>query len=156
MTDTNTGIVLKLPYSGDKEYEPGNCPADLPLHLLDRGREATTIENISFDNIVMDSIYATPINVSIDDCAATKCNAIRNIYFSNIHASGLEFPFFAGRKQNIIKNITLNNCTFEKVAEEDLPDYRHHGAAAWDRPLDNKLFSYVENIVVNNTSFTAR
>ncbi len=156
MTDTNTGIVLKLPYSGDQEYVPGNCPDDLPLHLLDRGREATTIENISFDNIVMEGIYASPINIAIVDCVGTKCNTIRNIYFNNIHASGLEFPVFAGRKDNFLKNITLSNCTFEKLSDEDLPDYRHHGAAAWDRPVNNVIFSYAENVVVNNTSFTAK
>lgn len=86
----------------------------------------------------------------------TKCNTIRNIYFNNIHASGLEFPVFAGRKDNFLKNITLSNCTFEKLSDEDLPDYRHHGAAVWDRPVNNVIFSCAENVVVNNTSFTAK
>jgi tRNA(Ile)-lysidine synthase TilS/MesJ len=71
-------------------------------------------------------------------------------------ASGLEFPVFAGRKDNFLKNITLSNCTFEKLSDEDLPDYRHHGAAVWDRPVNNVIFSYAENVVVNNTSFTAK
>lgn len=155
MTDTNVGIAIKLPFSGDIEYEPGNCPEDLPLHLVDRGREETLIENLSFNNIVMDEIYATPIAVEIADSKATKCKAIKNIYFSNIHARGLEFPYFKSRKQNLIKNIFLSNCTFEKVSDEELPNYKKHGAA-WGRPINNTIFTYIENIVLNATSFTSR
>lgn len=155
MTDTNTGIALKLPFAGDNEYEPGNCPIDLPLHLVDRGREETLIENLTFNNIVMDGVYATPIAIDIADCKATKCKAIKNIYFSNVHARGLEFPYFKGRKQNVIKNITLSNCTFEKVSDEEFPSYKEHGAAAWDRPLSNIIFSYAENVVLNGTSFSS-
>ncbi|MBE6780656.1 MAG: hypothetical protein E7545_06740 [Ruminococcaceae bacterium] len=154
MTDTNVGIAIKLPFAGDIEYEPGNCPEDLPLHLVDRGREDTLIENLSFDNIVMDDIYATPIAIDIADSRATRCKAIRNIHFSNIHSRGLEFPYFKGRKQNIIKNITLSNCTFEKVSDEELPNYKEHGAS-WGRPINNKIFTMVENVVLNGTSFTS-
>ena len=60
------------------------------------------------------------------------------------------------KKDNFLKNITLSNCTFEKLSDEDLPDYRHHGAAVWDRPVNNVIFSCAENVVVNNTSFTAK
>lgn len=154
MTDTNVGIAIKLPFAGEIEYEPGNCPEDLPLHLVDRGREDTLIENLSFNNIVMDDIYATPIAIDIADSRATRCNAIRNIHFSNIHSRGLEFPYFKGRKQNIIKNITLSNCTFEKVSDEELPNYKEHGAS-WGRPINNKIFTMVENVVLNGTSFTS-
>ena len=155
MTDTSVGIAIKLPFSGDDEYEPGNCPMELPLHLVDRGREETLIENLSFNNIVMDDIYATPISIDIADCKATKCREIKNLHFSNIHARSLEFPYFKGRRQNVIKNITLSNCTFEKVADEELPNYKEHGAAAWDRPLNNTIFTHAENFVLNNTSFTS-
>lgn len=153
MTDTNVGVAIKLPFSGDKEYEPGNCPPELPLHIVDRGREETLIESLSFNNIVMDEIYATPIAVEIADCKATKCNAIKNLYFSDIHARGLEFPYFKGRKQNVIKNITLSNCTFEKVSDEEFPNYKEHGAV-WGRPINNTIFTHIENIVLNSTTFT--
>lgn len=155
ITDTCIGIGVTFPFAGDNEYEPGNCPEDMPLHLVDRGRENSLVENISFSNIVMDRIYAAPVKIEIPDCSAVKCKAIRNIFFNNLYARGLEFPCFKGRKQNTIKNITLNNCSFEKVSDEELPEYQNHGAAAWERPLDNKIFYRVENIVLNNTSFTS-
>lgn len=155
ITDSNNGIAIKLPFAGDNEYEPGNCPPELPLHLVDRGREETLIERLSFNNIVMDGIYATPIAIDIADCMATKCKAIRNLHFSNIHAHGLEFPYFKGRKGNSIKNITLSNCTFEQVSDEELPNYKEHGAAAWARPINNTIFTHVENIILNSISFTS-
>jgi hypothetical protein len=102
----------------------------------------------------MDGIYATPIAITIADCKATKCNEIRNINFSDVRVRGLEFPCFRGRKENTIKNITLNNCSFEKLSDDQLPNYKEHGAAAWDRPLNNNIFTYAENVVINCTSFT--
>ncbi|MBR4099724.1 MAG: right-handed parallel beta-helix repeat-containing protein [Clostridia bacterium] len=153
MTDTNVGIAIKLPYGGEKEYEPGNCPQDLPLYLVDRGREETLIENLSFNNIIMDEIYSTPIAVEIADCKATKCKAIRNLFFNGIHARGLEFPYFKGRTENVIKNIKICNCTFEKVSDEQLPNYKEHGAT-WGRPINNTIFNHVEDIALNGTSFT--
>ena len=152
MTDTNVGIAIKLPYGGEKEYEPGNCPEDLPLYLVDRGREHTLIENLSFNNIVMDEIYSTPIAVEIAESESTKCKAIKNLCFSNISARGLEFPYFKGRSQNVIKNVTLSGCTFEKVSDDVLPNYKEHGAT-WGRPLNNTLFTHVDNILLNGTSF---
>ncbi len=144
MTETNSGITLQLPSHSENEK------------WADEGREATLIENLSFSNIVMDGIYASPIRCLIGPSTkVTHCTAIRNIYFDNIHSRGLEFPIFEGRKTNYIENITLSNCSFEKVSDEMLPNYNDHGAASWDRPLNNKIFKFVKNLNVNNTTFTA-
>lgn len=143
MTDTNVGIGIRL---------PGHSPEDV---WTDEGREATLIENLSFDNIIMDEIYCTPVNCVIDSSPMVMCNAIRRISFSNIHASGIEFPRFSGRSDNRISDITFNNCSFVKVAENTLKDYKLHGAY-WGRPQNNKIFSNVENILLNNTVFTAQ
>ncbi len=142
MTDTNVGIGIRL---------PGHAPND---KWADEGREATLIENLSFDNIIMDKIYCTPIKCCISDSPVVKCNAIRNIYFSNVHARGLDFPCFSGRKNNAVKNIALNNCSFEKVSEDQMKDYREHGAY-WGKPINNQIFTHVENVLINNTTFTA-
>ena len=141
MTDTNVGIGIRLPGHEVDEKWP------------DEGREATLIENLSFNNIIMDEIYCTPINCIIDSSSVVMCDAIRNIHFSNIHANGLEFPRLYGRAENHISNVTFNNCSFTKVRESKLKDYRLHGAF-WGRPQNNKIFSYVQNIVLNGTSFT--
>ncbi len=81
MTDTVIGISIVLP-----DFQ--NFP--------DRGREDTLIENLLFDNIVMDRIYGRPIKIYIGQTDDTRCEGIRNIYFSKIMASGLEFPYPCG------------------------------------------------------------
>lgn len=144
MTDTNCGITIQLPSHGETDI------------WSDEGREATLVENLSFSNIVMDSIYASPLRILIGDSEkVTKCRGIRNICFDSIRARGLEFPIFMGRKNNHIENLTLNNCRFEKVGDEVYPDYEKHGAAQWDRPRDNRLFYFVKDTVMNNTVFSS-
>ena len=92
MTDTVCGITITLP-----DFKP----------LPDRGREDTLIENLMFDNIVMDGIYGLPIKIYIGQTDDTRCEAIRNIYFSNIFSKGLESLYLCGRKDNKIKIFTL-------------------------------------------------
>ncbi len=142
MTDTNVGIGIRLPGHTTDDKWP------------DEGREATLIENLSFDNIIMDEIYCTPINCIIDPSPVVMCDAIRRIHFNHIHARGLEFPRLYGREKTYISDVTFNNCSFTKVEESKLKDYKLHGAY-WGRPQNNKIFSYTQNIVLNGTSFTA-
>ena len=139
MTDTVSGISIVLP-----DFQ--NFP--------DRGREDTLIENLLFDNIVMDRIYGRPIKIYIGQTDGTRCEAIRNIYFSKVVASGLEFPYLCGRKDNKIRNIYFNDCRFECLSDEELPNFRQHGAADWDRSHGVPIFDNIENIVFNNTNFS--
>ena len=139
MTDTVIGISIVLP---DFSKVP------------DRGREDTLIENLLFNNIVMDKIYGRPIKIYIGPTDGTRCEAIRNIYFSKVVASGLEFPYLCGRKDNKIRNIYFNDCRFECLSDEELPNFRQHGAADWDRSHGVPIFDNIENIVFNNTNFS--
>jgi len=34
-----------------------------------------------------------------------------------------------------LRNCTFTDCSFRRVGDDVLPDYRHHGAAAWDRKV---------------------
>ena len=43
----------------------------------------------------------------------------------------------------------------EKVTDNDLPDYKKHGPAAWERVIDAPIVKKAENVVFNNTTFTA-
>ena len=142
MTDTNTGICLQLPMT-----HPRNMSAD-------QGVEATLIENLSFSNIVMDSVYASPIRFAISEHQRVMCEAIRDIRFYGVRARGLEFPWIIGRPQNVIKNILFSDCSFEKVSDDILPNYTQHGSAVCDRPINNIMLKHTENVVFNNTSFT--
>lgn len=139
MTDTVIGISIALP--------------DF-LDFPDRGREDTLIENLLFDNIVMDRIYGRPIKIYIGQTDDTRCEAIRNIYFSKIIASGLEFPYLCGKKDNKIRNIYFNDCRFQCLSDEELPNFRQHGAADWDRSHGVPIFDNIENIVFNHTNFS--
>ena len=139
MTDTVIGISIVLP---DFSKVP------------DRGREDTLIENLLFNNIVMDKIYGRPIKIYIGQTDGTRCEAIRNIYFSKVVASGLEFPYLCGRKDNKIRNIYFNDCRFECLSDEELPNFRQHAAADWDRSHGVPIFDNIENIVFNNTNFS--
>ena len=139
MTDTTCGVCIRLP-----EFET----------VPDRGREDTLIENLIFDNIIMDKIYDKPIMIYIGQTEETRCEAIRNIYFSRIIERGLEYPLLLGKKDKKISNVYFNDCKFECLSDEEKPNYKRHGAAAGGRRGDLPIFENVENIVLNNTVFT--
>ena len=141
MTDSNKGICLQLPRGGDFSVRP------------DQGREETLIDNLSFENIVMDDMYAAPIFIYIAEDETVKCNAIRNVYFSNVHAKGLVLPFIKGREGNIVENIHFTNCTFVGVTKDQPEKYLRHGEATWCRAQSGMMFQYVKNIVMNQTTF---
>ena len=77
---------------------------------------------------------------------------VRDLTFSNIHATGLQFPFFEGRPGNALKNFTLSNCSFRKLTDEDLPDWMHHGGAPYQR-AKREPFAHVEGFVYSNVRF---
>jgi polygalacturonase len=122
MHDTSTGVAITLPGKIDR---PG---------WTDFGREATRIENLSFDNIRMSGIYGRPILVDISpEEKGVLADAVRDLRFTNVHATGLELPFLSGRPGCQLKNFTFTDCSFKCVGDDVLPDYKHHGAAAWGR-----------------------
>ena len=139
MTDTSVGISLFLP-----PFAPATP---------DQGREDTLIESLTFSNIVMDRIYARPIKLEIGQTDETRCKAIRNIYFSNVYAKALDYPFIRGKKQCKIQNVYFSHCRFDKVGNDELPDFEKHGAAAWEKSEGMPIFTYAENIVFNDTTF---
>ena len=141
MTDSNKGICLQLPYIGDIASAP------------DQGREATLIEDLSFSNIVMTKMYASPVFIYIDNNESVRCNAIRSIRFSNIKAQGLLLPYIKGRPTSIVEDVHFDNCSFCGTTEDDPALYLRHGEAKWCRPKNGELFSYVKSIVINNSSF---
>lgn len=142
ITDTTIGISLFLPEYCDRTQTP------------DQGREDTLIEHLSFNNIMMDAIYGPPIKIFIGQTPETRCNAIRNVFFSNVRSRGLEFPYLKGKSDCKLKNISFTDCSFEKVNDNELPDYQQHGAAAWDRSEGVQMITNAENVVFSNTSFS--
>ena len=141
MTDCTRAVTITMPpfWEGSTDY----------------GREATLIENMTFNNIIADNGYTAPIIMYIG-VKGTRCEAVRNIYFNNFHARGFQLPYIFGRPDCKIKNVYFNNCTFEKLPLSER-DNKNHGAAL--PHIDNADFTSVyvrnaENVVFNNTAFT--
>lgn len=104
MTDTSVGIGIVLP--GFK-FDPDN------RRTADTGREATLIERLSFDNIVMDGTYGEPVEIKIENAEDTYVTAVRDISFSNIRSSGPRGMLLRGREDAPIENLRFSNCVFE-------------------------------------------
>ncbi len=144
MHDTSVGVSVNLPKRRNK---PG---------WTDYGREATLVENLQFSNIRMNGIYARPVLITmVGEEAGTHIAAVRDLYFTNIHATGLEFPLLEGREGMAIENIVFSNCSFKRVPETSLQeDWRRHGYAVNDRrPSDGYLTRHAKGVRFDNTVF---
>ena len=97
ITNSNGGIGIVLP--------PGRAE-----RLSDQGDDATLIERITFQNIVIDRHYGEPITVKIGE--DNLVTAIRDLRFSNIRAVSQSMPTFMGRADARLQNIALSNCDF--------------------------------------------
>jgi polygalacturonase len=141
MHDTSVGIAFAIPR---KRNEPG---------WTDYGREATLVENLSFSNIRMSGIYGRPILAEIAEAEkGILVNALRDIRFSNVHATGLELPFLTGRTDCPLQDWTFNNCSFRQVTDDVLPDWTHHGAALWNRRCGQGfVMRHTKGFKFNNT-----
>ncbi len=138
MTDTTTGIGIYLPYQ-----EP-----DVP----DQGREATHVENLLFQDIVMDRIASLPIQIYIDPRPEVRCSAIRNIFFRNLHISGPFLPRIVGREENPIENISFSDCSFTMTDGQEFEDLSRHGVRLFQgyQPMEMR---FTKNISFHNTRF---
>ena len=143
MTDTTCGIDIFI-------------PADYP-ECGDRGREDTLVENLSFTNIIMDEIYGKPVKIHVVESEDTHVEAVRNLTFSGIRATALEFPLVLGKSDHPVENVVFANCQFTKTKEEAFPKpLKFHGAAAWSaaKHTAGDMVTNAKNIVFDNTSFT--
>ncbi len=148
-TDCSCGIDFFLPLLRPSKDNPGSA---------DIGREATLIENMTFDNIIMDKAYGTPVNIDINTNLDVRVEAIRNLYFSNMHVRGAQFPWINGRKENHVQNVEFNNCSFTLTDGTEFPDKKAHGAVRHGQN-ESELYhpmniQYADNVRFNNTSFT--
>ena len=115
MRDTVNGIDIVMP----RVLDP-----------YDYGREATQIENILFEDIEMDGLYAHPLDVKVEgNPETTRVDFVRNITLRRVKATGLELPNIIGRKDAPIRDFLFEDCSFRKVSDEVLPGWERHGCA---------------------------
>lgn len=142
MTDTTTGIDILLP-SVVAEY------------AKDVGREASVIENLSFNNIIMDKVYSEPVNINVEPDAMV--DTIRNLHFSGIHARGPRGIRLQGREDAPLNNIRFDNCTFEITDYSIFDNKEFHGAKGKNSNHGGypKLVC-CEKVTFNNVEFSVK
>ncbi len=143
ITDSRNGIFITLP--------------DKKIPVPDEGREASVIENITFDNIVMDRIHAHPIRIGIAQPkdTRTRVKSISKLYFRGIRCRGLAFPSVEGSDNCRLKEICFEDCVFEK--EDRTPEYgevvdRREDYTTYEL-FGDTLFSHAESVLLNNVRF---
>ena len=133
IVDSSCGLTMSFPRAGG-------------WNAYDFGREATRIENVVFEDVEMDGIYGRPVllRFSSEDPTNPMFDDIKGLVFRNVHSRGLEPPLIRGRSCNFIDGITFENCRFDIVGEDVLPDYMHHGCASHQRkPGATNIYSRV-------------
>ena len=145
MTDTSTGIGIHLPhYAPDPER----------LWTADMGREATLVENLSFNNIVMDNVFGEPVKIRIAPEPQTTVEAVRNIYFSGIRARGPRGILLQGRAENHLDNICFSDCSFEITDYSFFGDRASHGAQTKAQSHGGyPKMVYCDRVIFNNVEF---
>ncbi len=146
MTDTSCGISVVLPRL---EIDKNN------YLTADRGREATHIENLLFNNIVMDKTAGSPIKMILDKSEDVMIDAVRNIRFSGIHANGPKMPLIHGRPSCRIENIYFDGCSFTVTDGREFDNLTNHGSNMHGDTYHISL-EYVDNIRFNNTDFSVK
>lgn len=141
MTDCTTGVSISLPINESSERWP------------DQGVEATKIENLNFNNIVMQKGYDSLILINVGNHENTHCAGIKGLYFNNIHATGFRMPHIVGRNDVILQDIIFSNCTFEQLSFEDVNDGKNHGSLFHHDIIPHPLTIKHANVAFNNTTF---
>ena len=153
---TNDGVIRDCSFSNIVMYDTSVgvafvLPRRKPPRQTDYGRESTLVENLSFSNIRMNSIYGYPIFATIGVSEkGILAPSLRDIRFSNVHATGLELPFLTGRSDCPLQDWTFDNCSFRQVSEKALPDWKHHGAAAWRGSGQGFVMRHTKGFKFNN------
>ncbi len=145
MTDTSVCIAIVLPHL---KYNPKLT------YTSDIGREATHIENLSFNNIIMSDAYGPPVKIDIDANPDVKVDTIKNVYFSNIHAVSPAGILLKGREGNRLENIRFSNCTFEIIDYSVFGDRDYHGGQSKEKSHgDYPKIVYCDRVNFENVEF---
>ena len=140
VTESTSGLVMYLPANPD------------PRRMSDQGFEPTLIENISFSNITMDRVYGSPVRIHIME--HNLCTAIRNIYFTNIHAFSAQMPAIIGRPDCHVQNVYFDGCHFNHQRFEDMHTKFADRYLRLGREMTPPTFKCVDHLMINNTSFS--
>ncbi len=82
-----------------------------------------------------------------------RCEAIRDIYFTNMQARAVHMPAVRGRADCPVKNVYFTNCHFAQIARESIPGHEDGPTTERDDTLIPS-FRHVENLVMQGTAFS--
>ncbi len=144
-TNSNTGIGMTIPGNPD-----GN-----PSRFTDDGGEATLIENLSFNNIAINTTFNQPIMISVAD--GNKINAIRNIRFSNITSYSGKFPSINMKKGVLADHVTFSGCSFTLREFDAIDGFvpRSSNIVADPKAGETPVFNGVRDLRLVGTTFSA-
>ena len=112
---STNGVGLVLPGIG--------APSDV-------GREPTRIENLTFEDITMDSIYFHPVVCRVNPGPDTWFDAITGVTFRNVRARGLDLPKVAAPPDKAPAPFVCENCDFQMLP----PDQIDCAGETWPSP----------------------
>ena len=110
----------------------------------------TKIENISFNNIYMETKLPLFISSHCDGIVNRPCPPVNNIRFTNITAISDHNVIIQGSENCIFKNINFANCDFTFKGTPEVVD--KHGYGEWDYISSSAGFyiANAENVSLNN------
>lgn len=87
-----------------------------------------------FEDVTMDGIYARPVIVAAGDPAkGALFGGMEDVVFRRVVSRGLEKPRIVRRPWAPLDGLRFEDCRFDVVGDDELPGWRRHGAASWDR-----------------------
>ena len=161
ITDSTVGIDLRLPNTPtavlaakgegveDRSYYGSGLVPD-NNRGSDQGDEDTLVENLSFSDITMDRVFYEPVYINLGEY--NRCEGVRNLYFTNIHAFAAHMPAVIGRENCHAQNIYFTNCHFNQIDRASIPDEKVGPHCGREHTL-LPYFRFVDNLVLNQTVF---
>jgi polygalacturonase len=110
----------------------------------------TTIENISFNNIYMETKLPLFIANHCDGINNLACPDVRNIRFTNITSISQHNVIIQGNENCVLENINFANCDFSFIGTPDCVD--KYGYGEWDYVTSPSAFyiANAKNVSLNN------
>lgn len=110
----------------------------------------TTIENISFNNIHMETRLPLFISSHCDGILTCPCPDIRNVRFTNLTSISKHNVVIQGSENCVLENVNFANCDFTFKGEADYVD--KYGYCEWDFKTSTAGFyiANAKNVSLNN------
>ena len=98
----------------------------------------------------MDRLFHEPVFINISE--HNRCEAVRDLYFTGLHARAAHMPCVNGRADCPVRNVYFTDCHFAQLRREDIPGFETAPQVDRDHTLQ-PYFRHVENLVLQGTAF---